>query len=42
MTLTAKRIEMLNKNNEIPVLITIEDLETNYQPAGTRVTLQFP
>jgi ligand-binding sensor domain-containing protein len=42
MTLTARRIEMLNKNKETPVLIAIEDLETNNQPAGTRVTLQFP
>jgi hypothetical protein len=42
MTLTAKRIEMLNKNQPFPVLINIEDLETNHIPAGTRVTLQFP
>ncbi|AXY74008.1 histidine kinase [Paraflavitalea soli] len=42
MTLTAKRIEMLNKNSLIPVLIEIEDLEINNIPAGTRVTLRFP
>ncbi|WP_315824113.1 hypothetical protein [Paraflavitalea speifideaquila] len=42
MTLTAKRIEMLNKNNAAPVLIHIVDLEINHQPAGTRVTLRFP
>jgi len=42
MTLTAKRIEMLNKNSATPVLIEIEDLETNNIPAGTRVTLRFP
>jgi LytS/YehU family sensor histidine kinase len=42
MTLTAKRIEMLNKNSASPVLIEIEDLETNNIPAGTRVTLRFP
>ncbi len=42
MTLTAKRIDMLNKNSATPALIDIEDLETNNIPAGTRVTLRFP
>ena len=42
MTLTAKRIEMLNKTLLNPVLIHIEDLELNDMPAGTRVILQFP
>jgi ligand-binding sensor domain-containing protein/signal transduction histidine kinase len=42
MTLTARRIEMFNQNNDTPVLIHIEDLEHHRQPAGTRVTLQFP
>lgn len=42
MTLTAKRIEMLNKSQRSPVLINIEDLEMDHIPAGTRVTLQFP
>ncbi|WP_276482226.1 sensor histidine kinase [Paraflavitalea pollutisoli] len=42
MTLTARRIEMLNKHHRSPVVIDIEDLENNRQPAGTRVTLKFP
>jgi LytS/YehU family sensor histidine kinase len=42
MTLTAKRIEMLNKNNGAPVLIEIEDLEHDNIAAGTSVILQFP
>ncbi len=42
MTLTAKRIEMLNKSSVTPVLIEIEDLAINNIPAGTRVTLWFP
>lgn len=42
MTLTAKRIEMLNKNHEEPVLIDIEDLENNHTAAGTRVVVRFP
>lgn len=42
MTLTARRIEMLNKHHRSPVVIDIEDLENNHQPAGTRVTVMFP
>ncbi|AXY74006.1 histidine kinase [Paraflavitalea soli] len=42
MSLTAKRIEMLNKNNAVPVLIEIEDLAIDNMPAGTRVILRFP
>jgi ligand-binding sensor domain-containing protein len=42
MTLTAKRIEMLNKNHEEPVLIDIEDLENNHIATGTRVVVRFP
>jgi LytS/YehU family sensor histidine kinase len=42
MTLTAKRIEMLNKNNGAPVLIEIEDLGQDNMAAGTKVTLRFP
>jgi ligand-binding sensor domain-containing protein/signal transduction histidine kinase len=42
MTLTAKRIEMLNKNQSAPVLIDIEDLENNHGAAGTRVVVRFP
>ncbi|MDF2188759.1 sensor histidine kinase [Paraflavitalea sp. CAU 1676] len=42
MTLTARRIEMLNRNHSSKVLIDIEDLETNNIPAGTRVTVKFP
>lgn len=42
MTLTAKRIEMLNKGMATPVLINIEDLTVNDNPAGTRVILKFP
>ena len=42
MSLTAKRIEMINKNNAVPVLIEIEDLSQDNTAAGTRVTLRFP
>lgn len=42
MTLTAKRVEMLNKAQDVPILIKIEDLYINDKPAGTRVTLKFP
>ncbi len=42
MTLTARRIEMLNKSHLQPVVITIEDLVENDTPAGTRVVLRFP
>lgn len=42
MTLTAKRIEMLNRDRSAPVLITIEDLYYENKPAGTRVTVRFP
>jgi ligand-binding sensor domain-containing protein len=42
MTLTARRIEMLNREHDTPVLIAIEDLYKDDKPAGTRVTLKFP
>jgi ligand-binding sensor domain-containing protein len=43
MTLVARRIDMLNKTNKIPILIGIEDLEDPATgPSGTRVTLSFP
>jgi hypothetical protein len=42
MTLTAKRIEMLNKGQQVPVLIDVEDLYQDNVPAGTRVILKFP
>ena len=42
MTLTAKRIEMLNKGQQVPVLIEVEDLYSDHVPAGTRVILKFP
>jgi ligand-binding sensor domain-containing protein/two-component sensor histidine kinase len=42
MTLTAKRIEMLNKGQQVPVLIDVEDLYQDNMPAGTRVIVKFP
>ncbi|MBO9565901.1 MAG: histidine kinase, partial [Niastella sp.] len=42
MSLTARRIEMLNKTQTARILIDIEDLEFNNKPAGTRVILRFP
>jgi ligand-binding sensor domain-containing protein len=42
MTLTAKRIEMLNKNQSDPVVIDIEDMENNHAATGTRVVVRFP
>lgn len=43
MTLTAKRIEMLNKTQTNPIFIDIDDLHSeDGSPAGTRVTLGFP
>jgi LytS/YehU family sensor histidine kinase len=42
MALTEKRIEMFNKANKSPVLITIDDVEDHSEvPAGTRITLCF-
>jgi hypothetical protein len=43
MTLTARRLEMMNKTQAVPIVIEIEDLATNdQQPAGTRVAIYFP
>jgi ligand-binding sensor domain-containing protein len=43
MSLTAERIEVLNKDNADKITIKIEDLEDDQQHAlGTRVTLRFP
>jgi hypothetical protein len=42
MTLTARRIEMLNRHQQVPALIEVEDILINNQIAGTRVVLQFP
>jgi len=43
MTVTAKRIEMLNKTQSHPIFINIDDLEAaDGKPLGTRVTLRFP
>ncbi|MDF2188761.1 sensor histidine kinase [Paraflavitalea sp. CAU 1676] len=42
MSLTARRIDMLNRNSSTPVLIEILDLEKDGLALGTRVLLQFP
>jgi LytS/YehU family sensor histidine kinase len=42
MTLTAKRIEMLNRGLTSPVLISIEDLYKDEMAVGTRVTIRYP
>jgi LytS/YehU family sensor histidine kinase len=43
MTLTARRLEMMNTNRSIPILLNIEDLETTQATAtGTRVVICFP
>lgn len=42
MTLTQRRIDMLNRGYTQPVLIGIEDLYEQDQPTGTLVTLRFP
>jgi hypothetical protein len=43
MTLTARRVEMMNQIRTTPMLIEVEDIETDsLQPAGTRVVLYFP
>jgi LytS/YehU family sensor histidine kinase len=43
MTLTARRLEMMNKTQEVPIVVEIEDLVTNDQlPTGTRVAIYFP
>jgi LytS/YehU family sensor histidine kinase len=43
MTLTARRMEMMNQGQGAPIVMEIEDMETDdHLPAGTRVTLRFP
>lgn len=42
MTLTQRRIDMLNRSYTQPVLIEIKDLEVQSIPSGTRVTVKFP
>ena len=43
MTLTNRRVEMINRVRTAPMLIEVEDIETgDHQPAGTRITLYFP
>ncbi|HEY8896408.1 MAG TPA: histidine kinase [Niastella sp.] len=43
MTLTARRLQMLNTNRSIPILLNIEDLETTQATAtGTKVVICFP
>jgi ligand-binding sensor domain-containing protein len=43
MTLTSRRVEMMNRVRTVPMQIEVEDIETGgQQPAGTRVVLYFP
>lgn len=43
MSLTAKRVEALNRKNEMPITIDIEDMyDETGGPAGTRVSVCFP
>jgi hypothetical protein len=43
MTLTARRMEMMNQGRAASISIHVEDLETDdHQPAGTRIILYFP
>jgi hypothetical protein len=41
MSLTANRIEMLNRKNESKMQVLVEDLEENHLSRGTRVTIRF-
>jgi ligand-binding sensor domain-containing protein len=43
MSLTAKRIHMLNATGSYPVSVSVEDMQDeDRRPAGTRVTINFP
>ena len=42
MSLTASRIEMMNKQKEGKMKVLVEDLEENDIPKGTKVTIIFP
>jgi LytS/YehU family sensor histidine kinase len=43
MTLTARRIEMMNRSTEVPIDVQVEDLYNDMQqPSGTRVMIRFP
>lgn len=43
MTLTARRIEMLNTTGHFPIDIQVEDLyDVQQQATGTRVIIRFP
>ena len=42
MSLTASRIEMMNKKSETKMKVLIEDIEENNVAKGTKVTLIFP
>jgi len=43
MTLTARRMEMMNQGRSSPISIQVKDLETeDHRPAGTRIVLYFP
>jgi ligand-binding sensor domain-containing protein len=42
MALTSKRIELLNGNNNLPILADIQDLGNNGEISGTKVTIYFP
>jgi ligand-binding sensor domain-containing protein len=43
MTLTARRVEMMNQGRSAPTFVEVKDLETpDHQPAGTSVRLYFP
>jgi hypothetical protein len=42
MSLTSKRIELLNGNNDLPITAEIEDMTDINEIRGTRVTIRFP
>lgn len=42
LTLTSKRIELLNGATHLPILANIEDVQENGKVSGTRVIIRFP
>jgi LytS/YehU family sensor histidine kinase len=43
MSVTADRIEMMNKDNKQKIELLVQDLiDQNNEPLGTRVTVSFP
>jgi ligand-binding sensor domain-containing protein len=43
MSLTARRMEMMNQGRTVPIVIDVEDMETDdHHPAGTKVIIRFP